>query len=385
MRTHRTAFTIIELLVVVSIIALLIAILLPAISKARDQAKLSLSQTNLRNLATAHASYAAEWADRQFTLIDDNLANYASEVHAAFNAYFVAHGSMPDPPGDNDSPSNHPAIILGWTYLDQNPNDYYYWRYRMSWEGNRGLPQPIVFPGGGVWSEGFGAFRLINCQQFNQYVSGRFYDKVFYAPKDTVVISAIGECFNDPGEYCDAPDLPGGGRVPFWSSYVLSPAAMFSPDVMEHDDPNDPYSGWKNPWTLKAGFRCPSLGQCSFPALKTHMLEHHWLQGRKSECNPSWTGGVYGECEPWYFNHGWESSPMTLFYDGHAESVGCRKAERAHLRAKEQNGWGLWSEDTPFGPGPDGGYFQAWAYDAASTSFHILTTDGIRGRDLIGD
>jgi hypothetical protein len=76
---------------------------------------------------------------------------------------------------------------------------------------------------------------------------------------------------------------------------------------------------------------------------------------------------------------------MTLFYDGHVESVGCRKAERAHLRAKNQNGWGLWSEDTPFGPGPDGGYWQEYAYDAASTSFHILTTDGIKGRDIVGD
>ena len=76
-RKHTRAFTIIELLVVVSIIALLIGILLPAISKARDQAKLSLSQTNLRNLATAHANYGTEFNDRQFTLIDDNIATGA--------------------------------------------------------------------------------------------------------------------------------------------------------------------------------------------------------------------------------------------------------------------------------------------------------------------
>ena len=68
------AFTIIELLVVVSIIALLIGILLPAISKARDQAKLSMSQANLRNLATAHANYEAEWGDRQLTIIDDQIS-----------------------------------------------------------------------------------------------------------------------------------------------------------------------------------------------------------------------------------------------------------------------------------------------------------------------
>ena len=176
------------------------------------------------------------------------------------------------------------------------------------------------------------------------------------------------------------------GGIPYWSSYVLSPAAMFSPTVMEHDDPQVETDGWKNPWSLQAGFRSPSVGQCAFPSLKTRMLEHHWLQNRKSECNPAFpNGGIYGDCEPWYFNHGWESSPMTLFYDGHVESVGVRKAERAHLRAKEQMGWGLWSEDTPWGGGSNGGYFQDAAYDAAATSFHILTTDGIRGRDIIGD
>ena len=55
------AFTIIELLVVVSIIALLISILVPAITHARDQAKQTLSLTNLRDLGIAHGSYEAEW------------------------------------------------------------------------------------------------------------------------------------------------------------------------------------------------------------------------------------------------------------------------------------------------------------------------------------
>ena len=79
--SRRKAFTIVELLVVIAIIALLVSILLPAIGKARDQAKLTQSLSNLKNLGVAHASYAAEWNGRQFTMIDDNMGKYLSLIH----------------------------------------------------------------------------------------------------------------------------------------------------------------------------------------------------------------------------------------------------------------------------------------------------------------
>ena len=81
--TRKTGFTIVELLVVVSIIALLVGILLPAIGKARDQAKLNISRANLRQLGQAHATYASEWNDRQLTLADDNLGRYGNNANQA--------------------------------------------------------------------------------------------------------------------------------------------------------------------------------------------------------------------------------------------------------------------------------------------------------------
>ncbi len=66
--TSRKGFTIIELLVVVSIIALLVGMLLPAIGKARDTARVNVSKNNLRQLGVAHQTYAADWADRQVDL-----------------------------------------------------------------------------------------------------------------------------------------------------------------------------------------------------------------------------------------------------------------------------------------------------------------------------
>jgi prepilin-type N-terminal cleavage/methylation domain-containing protein len=58
-----TGFTIIELLVVISIIALLIAILLPILGRSRDQAQASVCQSNLRQLGVASHSYAADQDD----------------------------------------------------------------------------------------------------------------------------------------------------------------------------------------------------------------------------------------------------------------------------------------------------------------------------------
>jgi prepilin-type processing-associated H-X9-DG protein len=56
-RTSRLAFTLVELLVVIGIIALLIALLLPALSVARESAKTVACLSNLRQLATAATAY----------------------------------------------------------------------------------------------------------------------------------------------------------------------------------------------------------------------------------------------------------------------------------------------------------------------------------------
>ena len=58
------AFTLIELLIVVSIMALLLSILLPGLGKAREQAKAAVCASNVRQLLIANNAYASEYGGR---------------------------------------------------------------------------------------------------------------------------------------------------------------------------------------------------------------------------------------------------------------------------------------------------------------------------------
>src|SRR5690606_25937103 len=57
-RPARAAFTLVELLVVIGIIALLIGILLPTLSRAREAGNTAKCLSNLRNMALGAVMYA---------------------------------------------------------------------------------------------------------------------------------------------------------------------------------------------------------------------------------------------------------------------------------------------------------------------------------------
>ena len=363
MHRARNAFTIIELLVVISIIALLISILLPAVGKARDNAKVAVSRSNLRQLGVAMHQYSADWEDRQYQVAVDTLASYGSV--ATYNSEVYNDGS------DTDNPflrhwHVHPGIPAGWSY------DGFMYGYWMDYAGHHWAVEPIHFTGGAAY---FGWFRFPQTKPIHNYLGGRFYEQVYYAPKDRMSLAASEPCMDDPGEFTVS---VAECNPPIWSSYCFSPAANFNPACFRPE----PEGGWLSAWDLPSGFRSPSMGQIRYPDLKTHLLEHQWLQNVEVKCNSAFDPfSSVLDCEPYYFNHALTSSPVTLFYDMHVGLVGVHEAMLADRRHDRQFGYGLWSRDTPFG---EDGYMINVGYDFAATSFHILTTEGAFGRDILG-
>ena len=354
----KKAFTIIELLVVVAIIALLIAILLPALGRARDAALVTQSQGNLRNLAAANATYGADYNDRQFTLASDDYGLAAGNC----TTYVNTIGCPAQP-------------ILGW---DDNGGLWGYWiggPLCPPLYGNNCGNWIVTFPNEWNFTNGFfGYYRLPNCKPFNTYVNGRFYDRTFVAPKDKLTMERAEEGMGDPGEFTILPNQP--GQVVF-STYVWSPAALWNPDVLSR-------FGFKQPSTLPAGWKCPTVSQAKNSELKTRMIEFYWLQNQDGgPTNPGFAGGY----SPWYFNQGYSSNPNALFFDGHVSNISVSEVMDSDRRM--QASWvtpppekGLWHRGTPLGAN---GFYENLSFDLlTNTSFHMLTADGIVGRDTIG-
>jgi prepilin-type N-terminal cleavage/methylation domain-containing protein/prepilin-type processing-associated H-X9-DG protein len=90
-RLSRRAFTLVELLVVIGIIAVLIGVLLPALNKARQSANAAKCLSNLRQLATAATMFEVEHKGYIQTTSDKASAAIADPAHTHFT-YVINSG-----------------------------------------------------------------------------------------------------------------------------------------------------------------------------------------------------------------------------------------------------------------------------------------------------
>lgn len=86
-RRYRCAFTLIELLVVIAVIALLIGIMLPALSSSKNRARALVCQTRLRQLAQFTAIYNNDFNDQMPRSLHSALTYHFKPWGYAFYSY----------------------------------------------------------------------------------------------------------------------------------------------------------------------------------------------------------------------------------------------------------------------------------------------------------
>lgn len=136
-------FTLIELLVVVSIIALLVSILLPALGKAREQAKQVVCASQLRQIGTVFLLYAQDYEDvLPPSYGSGNWNAFYDFTRDALATYNVGDGKIfycPDYKSSVADPWNTPSGPYNNRYI-------YYMGYQLFTDVIRADRDPLKYP-----------------------------------------------------------------------------------------------------------------------------------------------------------------------------------------------------------------------------------------------
>jgi prepilin-type N-terminal cleavage/methylation domain-containing protein len=251
MSMFRRGFTLIELLVIIAIIALLIGILLPAMSKARRVGRIAICGSNMHQMGVATHSYAADFQDKIFSFTW--RAKSPTTPHAGSSSDPIIQNLLVASTDDLDACSIQASDIIRRRSADQN------------W-------QPIT--------DGWIPHVLYTHLVLQDYLAARLPEKMVVCPEDTTRLAWHDKYafFGDRIRPMQpAPAFP-SHRWPFSSSYQIVPASYSfdrpgAKSVIIGVDPHSFYS-WTpaatGPMTQDAlGKR--RIGDVAFPSSKVQM------------------------------------------------------------------------------------------------------------------
>ena len=238
----RLAFTLIELLVVIAIISLLVSILLPSLTKAKELAKQAVCMTNLKGIGLAGAMYHNDYNEYFAAGNSNHSLGFPSWVEAYNNCGYLEYTSKlyccPDhdnyiTAGDPDPVENNTPLTI--------PNCEFYISYGRN-----------VYCGGTYVSVDFDTSGWIRLDQVN-----RASNKIYFADNDLSKSSFSGFTYHStcyeiepwpPGNY---PPRIGtrhnGGAVVYWCDDHITYAS--SEDISEYVDLNG-YAGKYLYWQI---------------------------------------------------------------------------------------------------------------------------------------
>jgi len=428
--TKRTGFTLVELMVVVSIIALLVGLILPAVQSARNSAMVNESKVNAREIHRSNKAYENDYR-QLWTGVPDNLSEFDYNILAPTGAPYPAYAN------------NRSAIqtLQKWIQVMASNTNYVDQSMGVSWGeggdgwsfswGGSGVPELILpmswhsshaenpghdvkTPGSGsqLKDQSLGTHRFPNTFQVSKATGGPNAG-MFFAPKDTAMLEILrkNNCLDNTGDACDiaedflwsgnngALNVGGDGRLSgLPSSYCFSPPAMMSSKVYSRE-------AWRDPMTFAGGFRGQRMDMAKYSNLKSFLSEHNMLQNNSFHCAPAphfegtymdphdREGFHFNGCAPFIMNAHYDSAPVMAMMDGSTRTVSDHQAKQDdNLAGGGQSGMpdGLWHRSSPTGTQGyllnEGRWKSGDGNDsggANSCGFHFTTIDGVKGRDVL--